>query len=187
MGEKFNITFLHKWSLLNDFSRGNFLRHSKHLTRLLFIVLDIYQIWVTTSNLVLTSINASPTSGNNLHLLLSFKRSKFSGSSQSPQKYLLHLKLSTFKPLSSHSFLKQDFFTSSISESCPITFTNINFFSGLSIVSKHDVSIICQESWWEFNISQHISYFFSSKWGNCTLLNYAYFTIKKCFKWLITE
>lgn len=118
---------------------------------------------LTTSNLVLTSINASP-SGNNLHLLLSFKRSKFSGSSQSPQKYLLHLKLSTFKPLSSHSFLKQDFSLHLFLNLAPlITFTNINFFSGLSIVSRHDVSIICQESWWEFNISQHISYFFSSK------------------------
>ena len=106
---------------------------------------------LTTLNLVLTSIKASPPSGNNLHLLLSFKTSKVSGSSQSPQKYLLHLKHSTFKPLSSHSFLKQDFSLHLFLNLAPlITFTNINFFSGLSIVSKHDVSIIWQESWWKF-------------------------------------
>lgn len=131
------------------------MRQSKHLTRLLFIILDFYQIWVTDYfEPGPTSIKASSPSGNNLHLLLSFKRSKVSGSSQSPQKYLLHLKHSTFKPLSSHSFLKQGFSLHLFLNLAPlITFTSINFFSGLSIVSKHDVSIICQESWWKFTLA----------------------------------
>lgn len=183
------LLFNTKWRSLDNFCRENFLRQSKHLTRLLFIFWHLYQIWVTDyfepCSYVYTCLSTFTT---NLYLLIYFKRSEFSGSSLwSPQPcFHCHtfLSISNFL-LSNHhlhilcSFKEAEPFTSSISEFCPINYHHkFLTFSDLFRVNKHEVSVMYQEPWWGLSLSQHISYFSSTKW-NWTLTNCVYFIIKR--------
>lgn len=68
------LLFNTKWRSLANFCRENFLRQSKHLTRLLFTVQHQYQIWVTDyfkpCSYVYTCLSTFTT---NLYLLIYFK------------------------------------------------------------------------------------------------------------------